>query len=207
MVIGLLSSALFSALNQARAIVNGMPPEVREGLEVKPREYVCDKIPYGEHLIKTKMHLEEFLPLIIELKQLAKEILKRSHKLTLLSQDCKSSNCDGQCICVFPICVVLPCKLGSYPVCYHLSRIIEEHNKLVEAKRSFQRVYKKLLELEPALDDLLKENIKIANSFAVFYEQRETTSLYDCFRLMDMRIPTARIPDCPWDGNDYFHCK
>lgn len=65
----------------------------------KTEIFNCTQIPYGEHLYKTKLQLEEFLPKLVDFSKQSRQVFLNGKKLANFSQECNSANCGASCSC------------------------------------------------------------------------------------------------------------
>lgn len=95
-----LIPSLFLALVFVLFFVLEAKSQIEKEPQLEKKEVlVCSRIPYGEHMDRTKRHLDEYLPLLIELKEKLQKIYSKLEKISNLIEDCKSENCESFCEC------------------------------------------------------------------------------------------------------------
>jgi hypothetical protein len=75
-------------------------------------------------------------------------------------------------------------------------------------KEDFKKALEKLRELEVSLNELMAENLRLAQAFALWYEEREeSVGLFDCYTLKAMKELEIPVTECPFGGLTFYHCK
>ncbi len=76
-----------------------------------------------------------------------------------------------------------------------------------KAAEDFKSAFKEAELLQEALGELQRQESKIKGQFALWFRERHTSWLLDCYQLKDQQIITQQIDECPFEGNNLFHCK
>ena len=82
----------------------------------------------------------------------------------------------------------------------------KEYEKVLESAETFQEAFEKIRLLGRELEQLGYTFYRLEDAFALWYREKETTSLFDCNTLKYMELPEGPT-ECPFGGNTYFHCK